>query len=205
MRFLSFLLAVILLIPQVQAQTFSDLASNHWAYFYVEDLVAQGIIDDGYFFYPDRELTRAELVKIMVLATTGVVDDELPAESTFPDVSPTEWYYPFVETAKITGLIDGYPDGYFRPERNVIRAEAMKIIINGLGVAKSLDPPVKFRDYNHNEWFHVFVATAYNHDIITGKVNKRGVKQMLFGPADAITRAEMAKITSKGLAVSEMY
>ncbi len=198
-------IVIFLLVQNVHAQTFSDIDPNNWAYPYVEDLVEQGIIDDGYFFHPDRYLTRAELVKIMVIATTGVLDDRFPEDPFFPDVSASEWYYPYVTTARITGLIDGYADGYFRPDRSVIRAEAIKIIINGLGVTKSYDPPVKFRDYDQSEWFHIYTASAYNHGIITGKLNKNGQKQMVFGPSEPITRAEMAKITSKGLSVSGMY
>jgi len=199
------IILLFLLIPNTEAQFFSDVPLNHWAYQYVEDLVGQGILDDGYFFKPERHLTRAELVKIMVLATTGVLDDQFPAESFFPDVDVSDWFYPYVQTAKITGLVDGYTDGLFRPERNVIRAEAMKIIVNGLGLAKSSSPKVRFRDYSPGAWFHIYVATAYNSGLITGKVNKKGKKQMLFGPSDPITRAEMAKITSRGLDISPMY
>jgi hypothetical protein len=206
MRFLTiFILSLTTVFNTALAQTFSDVAPNDWPYPYVEDLVAQGIIDEGYFYHPYNPLTRAELVKIMVLATTGILDDRFPEYSYFPDVKVENWYYPYVQTAKITGLIDGYPDGNFRPGNLVNRAEAMKIIINGLGIAKSVNPPVHFRDYDSSEWFHIYVATAYNNEIIQGQVNTKGNKQMLFGPSENISRAEMAKVTSMGLSVSSMY
>jgi len=112
------LLSVVLFVPTLQAQTFSDVATKHWAYSYIEDMVDKGIIDEGYFFHPTRKLTRAELVKIMVIATTGIIDDQMPEEQTFPDVNPEDWFYLYVETAKLTGLIDGYPDGFFLRIRN---------------------------------------------------------------------------------------
>ena len=206
MRHLLSIFCILLLSAQsVSAQTFADVAPNHWAYSFIEDLVGQSIVDNGYFYHPDRYLARVELVKIMVVATTGVLDDRLPENPTFPDVQPDQWYYPYVETAHITGLIDGYPDGYFRPGQEVIRAEAIKILVNALGIAKSFDPPVRFRDYSSNEWFHIYVASAFNTGIISGYKNDKGYKQMIFGPADFISRAEMAKITSKGISVSTLY
>ncbi|MBT4937193.1 S-layer homology domain-containing protein [Candidatus Peregrinibacteria bacterium] len=204
-KFLSVFCSLLLTVQGVSAQTFADVAPNHWAYSFIEDLVGQSIVDDGYFYHPDRFLARVELVKIMVIATTGVLDDRLPATPTFPDVKPDQWYYPYIETAHITGLINGYPDGYFRPGQKVIRAEAVKILVNALGIPKSYDPPVRFRDYGSSEWFHVYVASAFNSGVITGYTNDEGYKQMLFGPADFITRAEMAKITSKGISISTLY
>lgn len=189
----------------VQAQTFVDVPESHWAYSYIEDLVTQNIIDDSYFYHPSKNVSRAELVKIMVLATTGVLDDRLPEKPTFPDTTPDNWYYPYVETAFITGLIHGYPDGSFQPGKEVIRAEAIKILVNALGIPQSLDPPVKFRDYSNTEWFHIYVATAFNKEIISGYTNKTGYKQMLFGAKDFMTRAEISKITSKGISISSLY
>lgn len=187
------------------AQTFSDVDPGNWAYTYIEDLVARGIVDDGYFFHPDDYLTRAELVKIMVLATTGIIDDRLPESPSFSDSDSTEWYYPYLETAKITGLIDGYPDGTFRPSKRVIRAEAMKIVVNALGIAKSYDSKIKFRDYDNQSWFNIYVVSAYEEGIISGLVNDKGREQMIFKPSDSITRAQMAKIISKAISVSELY
>ena len=202
------LLALILcfaFISSVSAQTFVDVDPSNWAYPFVEDMVAQGIVEEGYFFHPQNYVTRAEMVKMMVLATTGILDDQLPKTQSFPDVSWEDWYYPYVETAKLTGLIDGYADGFFRPERQVIRAEAVKIIVNGLGIPKSVDPPVNFRDYPNDAWFHIYVASAYNKGIVSGLANSKGTPQMMFAPSDPVTRAGISKVLSNGLAASTLY
>lgn len=205
-KILTILLGVSFTFSQVFAiQAFVDIGPEHWAFPYVQDILAQGIIDDGYYFHPDRYLSRAELVKMMVTTTTGVLDDQLPESQSFPDVAPSDWFYPYVETAKITGIIDGYADGFFRPDRQVVRAEAVKVVINSLGIQKSVDPQVVFRDYNSSAWFHIYVATAFNQGIIQGRLNDRGVKQMIFEPSSPVTRAEMAKMISKTLAVSVVY
>lgn len=204
-RIFALSLVFLISISSVHAQSFVDVDPSQWSYPFVEDMVAQGIVDEGYYFHPDRYLSRAELVKMMVLATTGILDDQLPETPSFPDVQPGEWYYPYVESAKVTGLIDGYPDGFFRPDRQVVRAEAIKMVINGLGIPKSIDPPVHFRDYDYSAWFQIYVASAFNKGIITGLANNQGQKQMVLAPSDPVTRAEMAKVISKGLAVSEVY
>ena len=46
----------------------------------------------------------------------------------FPDVPENMWYAKFVEAASELGLITGYPDGTFRPEQNITRAEACTIV-----------------------------------------------------------------------------
>ncbi|PCI24596.1 hypothetical protein COB57_04225 [Candidatus Peregrinibacteria bacterium] len=196
--FLSFLVCI-----PVFAQNFADVSSLHWAYPYVEDLLAKGVIDDAYFFRPQEEMTRAEVVKMMVVATTGIIDDQLPTVDSFPDVPFAEWYYPYVETAHLTGLVHGYDDGLFRPSQKVTRAEAVKIVVLGMGLPVEKNILVLFVDYPHDAWFHKYVASAYKNKIVEGKKDDRG--RMLFAPSDFVTRAELAKIISKAIAVSKLY
>jgi hypothetical protein len=186
------------------AQTFLDVASSDWYYPFVEDLRVRGIVDDGFAFFPERELTRAELAKIVVLSTTGVLDDRFPETPFFPDVKTDQWYFPYITTATLLGVVKGYPDSYFRPEQKVTRAEAVKMVVNSLGIPKK-SMLGQFRDYDPTEWFHPYVSTAYEHNIISGKVSDSGQKQMIFAPGEFVTRAEMAKMISQAISVSFFY
>lgn len=97
--------------------------------------VQQGIIEG----YPDGTLrphtpiNRAEALKILLLTANA---DRILAEfgpsdlpqATFPDVPESSWFAEYVAKAQALGLIEGYPDGTFRPAQQITRAEAAKLI-----------------------------------------------------------------------------
>jgi hypothetical protein len=102
----------------------------------VARLVALGIIagyPDGT-FRPDRPVTRAEFAKIMVSAL-GIGEAALYAAgpTRFPDVTADHWASGYINVAVDVGIIVGYPDGTFLPENQVTFAEAIKMIVAGLG------------------------------------------------------------------------
>lgn len=81
--------------------------------------------------YPDRtfragqRINRAEFLKIALL-TRG--RGGTAAQNCFPDVAERDWFSPYVCQAKKDGIVAGYADGFFRPERHVSYAEAVKIL-----------------------------------------------------------------------------
>lgn len=175
------------------ATPFTDIA-NHWAKEYINSLRIAGIVggkSEG-IFAPDDYLTRAELTKIALNA----FDVNLHNVSTkpFSDVSTVAWYAPFVETAKEEGIVKGYNDG-FRPNQNVTRAEALKILLT----TAELDIPeatTDFIDVPEGSWYENYVAFAESNEIVGGYPDET------FQPNRAITRAEIAKITVKTM---ELY
>ncbi len=104
---------------------FTDVPQDHWAWQYIETAYEQGLIK-GFpdkTFKPEDPATRAQLVTILMrdhlLDTSG---------TPFTDVSPDHWAYPYIMTAKNAGIVEGFPDGTFKPERFVTRAEAASIL-----------------------------------------------------------------------------
>jgi len=94
-----------------------------WATEAIEELMDQGVLsgnDDGS-FAPNRQLNRAEVSKIIVLATG--VDIDTTGGPHFPDVDQSAWFYDYIETMYNEGWINGYPDGMFRPGVGINRAE----------------------------------------------------------------------------------
>lgn len=87
--------------------------------------IVKGYSDNS--FRPDAAINRAEAIKILLEATDL---EEIEGESgkTFPDVKQTAWFAPYVALATMHTIMSGYPDGYFRPEQPITRAEAAKII-----------------------------------------------------------------------------
>jgi hypothetical protein len=159
-----------------------------WAGEAIEELMYQGVLsgnDDGS-FAPNRQLNRAEVSKIIVLATG--VDLDTTGGPHFPDVQPGAWYYDYIETMYNLGWINGYPDGYFRPGVGINRAEIAKMVVNAFAIEQDLSGAPHFDDVSEGDWFFGYVETAYNNDLI------RGYGDGTFGPANAVTRAETAKI-----------
>lgn len=93
--------------------------------------IVQGY-DDGT-FRPDAPVTRAEALKMLLNASR--IDQTVPMDTTsmaamqFSDVSPADWFYDIVGKGVAYDLVDGYPDGSFRPQNPITRAEATKIAV----------------------------------------------------------------------------
>ena len=179
------------------AQTFNDVPTDAWYYDYVEQLVTDGVIDAKDNYRPADALNRAELTKIAITAIDGLAGYTAPATPTFDDVPADAWFFDYVEAAVQLGIVNGYSDasgnltGKFGPSDTVNRAAATKILVNAFSVPTDLDPASTFPDVKSTDWFYDYVTTAYNQSIVDGYDNG------YFGPADPITRAQVAKLVVK--------
>jgi len=176
-------------ITQAAVSDFTDAAEiPSWADEAIEELMDQGVLagnDDGS-FAPNRQLNRAEVSKIIVLATG--IDLDTTGGPHFPDVASDAWFYDYIETMYNQGWINGYPDGLFRPGVGINRAEIAKMVVNAFEIDQDLSGAPHFDDVNSSDWFYGYVETAYNNGCM------RGYGDGTFGPGNAVTRAETAKI-----------
>ncbi len=164
-----------------------------WAVEAIEELVALDVLGgnaDGS-FAPARQLNRAEVAKIITLASG--VDFDTTGGAHFPDVEEDAWYYDYVETMYNYGWIDGNPDGTFRPGNGINRAELAKMVINALELDLDTTGAPHFDDVTSGDWFFEYVETAYNYDLM------RGYADGTFGASKPVNRAETAKIVYDGL------
>ena len=79
-------------------------------------------------FHPERTLNRAEFTKIALLSRGTIVVSSSDASNCFPDVKADQWFSRYVCLAKTRGVVKGYPDRKFHPERSVNYLEALKIL-----------------------------------------------------------------------------
>ena len=79
-------------------------------------------------FTPNRTLNRAEFLKIALFSTPGLTVPMDHLSSCFPDVGNDAWFTPYICFGKVRGIVRGYLDGLFRPEREVNYVEAIKIL-----------------------------------------------------------------------------
>ena len=174
-------------------KTFADLDS-HWAKADVELMasrhVAKGMTAD--LFEPQRQITRAQFAAFLLRALG--LGEYRPAKATFTDVSGDRWYYGVVEAAAQAGLVAGYPEGDFKPERPVTREEMAAMVVRAmkaggkeflLGESESEQVLAGFTDGSKvSGWARVVAATAAKAGIVAGRAPGQYV------PAADATRAE---------------
>ena len=117
----------------------------------------------------------------------------------FTDVSCDHWAVDYISAIKDAGITVGYPDGTFRPEESVTRAQMAAFIIRaieGEPQQGSYDTDPYFADVDPTHWAFKYVQRVRERDIAHGYPGN------LYGPEDNVTREQMAKMLIMGL-VSE--
>ena len=110
-----------------QTNDYSDVAPEAWYNNAVSTLSSMEVLSgypDGT-FKPNAPITRAEFAKIAVsfFDCAGIVYD-----GTFSDVAEGQWWTEYIAAAAELGLVEGYPDGTFKPQANISRAESCAIV-----------------------------------------------------------------------------
>ena len=154
---------------------FRDVTAGSWYNTYVATLNNAGVITDsanGY-FRPNEAITRAELAAMLAAFT-----DTTRAANYFNDVTANYWAANAIAICAKLGWINGYPDGSFRPDRNVTRAELMAMINRATGRApKSADaflPGMKtWSDNTADKWYYLDVQEATNSHSYTVKDSEK--------------------------------
>lgn len=182
-----FCLAVLGFCGFAEAEYFSDVDQsnpNQTAINFLQNLGILKGYEDGS-FVPEGNVNRAELLKIL-LETKNLSEKDKMYGDCFPDVLE-EWFAPYVCYAKRQGWVDGYADGYFRPGNVVSRAEALKMMVNVLGIELYTIPaPPVYEDTEYSEWYYPYVKTAHR----LGLLEEAGTE---FFPGKEATRGEVSE------------
>ncbi|MDN5366416.1 MAG: N-acetylmuramoyl-L-alanine amidase [Thermacetogenium sp.] len=110
---------------------FTDVA-GHWAEDTIKLMAAKGIIKGmtATTFAPEAEVTRAQFATMLVNALN--IRQQAATGTRFSDVPATAWFANTVETAAANGLLNGYPDGSFKPNAKITRQELAVMVANAL-------------------------------------------------------------------------
>jgi uncharacterized protein YkwD len=187
---------IFLNIQTAEAAIFSDMAETNQNYEAINWLKTNNIIEgyeDGT-FKPESQINRAELLKIIIEGFE--YPDDVNTATGFPDVDESAWYGKYVRKGKSMGWIEGYPDGTFKPEQAINKAETLKI----LGKVKNweLTNPSEqtFSDTPTQDWYSSYVSYAKNKNFLeeTGEY---------FSPAAFTTRAKFSEMVYRIIAVEK--
>lgn len=140
---------------------------------------------------PNGSISRAEVATVLFrLLKDDVRAQNLTKDNAYSDVSDTAWYAAAVSTLSKMGVISGYPDGTFRPNAPITRAEFAAMIARFDETAKSADTP--FTDIS-GHWAENAIGKAYGNGWVEGS------SKTVFCPESNLTRAETATLLNRVL------
>lgn len=128
-----------------------------------------------------------KLLLALVLATSILSS---AAFADFIDVSSNHKNSAAINSLVSQSILQGYDDGSFKPDQEVTRAEALKIMLLGLGITVDDNATFEgsFNDVSSGDWHYKYVATAVNLGIV------KGYDDGSFKPNQTVNRAEAMKI-----------
>ncbi len=141
--------------------SYTDVPNSQWYAKSVQALCALGLFDNGSHFRPGDVITRAEFVDLLIR-----VKPQAQGTAAFPDVPASHWAANQISAAASQGWINGYPDGTFRPDNGLSRAEACTVINRMLGRSGDAEQANKllslgiFSDMTASHWAGTTIVEA---------------------------------------------
>ena len=172
---------------------YDDIEDASWAKASIENLTIRGSVKGASknSFEPNRQITRAEFVKLLM---TAFALEQRNAKAQFSDVEG-KWYHEYVATAQQMGFLDGIYDGTFDGDKIITREETATIayrITKVRNVELSNNNEVKFSDESSfSDYACEAVKALASAGVIDGKPGG------IFDPKGGLTRAEAVKIIDK--------
>lgn len=168
---------------------FTDVKTGS-SYFDAVEYLREGKVLTGYpdgTFKPTNSLNRAEFARLIanpfILRNARVTDcinenvDEDSETVLFPDVDRDEWYAAAICVVRTSNIVNGYPDGEYKPERTINVAEGMKMLASTFAFDTKTEP--------NDDWYMPYARALAERNAIPTSIDTF---------ADPITRGEMAEI-----------
>ncbi|WP_229520773.1 5'-nucleotidase C-terminal domain-containing protein [Paenibacillus sp. GM2] len=173
--------------------TFADIA-DHWSKVDVESLAAKMIVAGRTptTYVPDAPVTRAEFASLIVRALGLSVSSE--AEG-FRDVAATDWHADQVQAAVNAGIVNGYADGTFRPDRTITREEMAIMVSRALQYAGFQRADISPTEFADGAQVSIWAKEAVQ--LLNGLRIMNGDHRNQFVPKSNATRAESAAVLNR--------
>ena len=143
------------------ASDFTDVPAGQWYTQAVRDLAAWGLVDAGGTFRPNGRMTRGDFTALLVR-----LHPEAAGTARFSDVPPSHPAYDAIGAAAALGWVTGFPDGTFRPDQGLTRAEAVTMLNRAAGRTGDADQAGKlltlglFPDVGPGHWAGTAILEA---------------------------------------------
>lgn len=128
--------------------------------------------------------------KLAVFLTAASVTVSSAVSFAYPDIED-HWARNQIKSLQDYGIVNGYSDGTFKPDNYITRAEASKIVAQGVMCSKNPAFEYLYSDVNESDWFADSVMSLYHANAINGYGDGT------FRPEAQITRAEFSKMVAK--------
>ena len=173
---------------------------GYWAEEAISALIDEGIISgypDGT-FKPENPVTRGEFAKMVAKA----FPIRAAGEPMFSDIEDN-WAKAYIAALTESGVVSGYPDGTFRPSKEISRAEMTHMLISAINLGGKMDSLTKwnpsFIDVDEGYWAFRSIEIAKDLGVIPLYFG------VVFDPELPATRGETAYMVKSlaGLGISE--
>ena len=166
---------------------FNDLDDAAWAKEAISSLYILGIVNgrEKTKFDPNGLVSRAEFVKMLVLASGGT---DSAATASFSDTAAGDWHYQYIATAVSKGLIKGVGNGKFGTSDTIMRQDMAVMLARALGADVSIAESAFSDDAYISDYAKGAVGFVQKKGIMNGMGDNR------FDPVGKVTRAQAAKV-----------
>lgn len=190
---IAWLLALNMMIPTVAFAAPKSDYEEHWAKASIESAISKGYIA-GYgnnVFKPNQDVTRAEFVSIV----NGAFGFQEVGETSFKDVSDSDWYAKAIKIGVKQGYISGTSNTHFSPKQTLTREQAAVILSKVSKLSPNEAALESFKDKAQvSSWARGAVGACVEAGIIKGNTDGS------FAPKKGLTRAEAVSMIERLLA-----
>ena len=142
-----------------------------------------------------KRILNCFLIMFAVFVTSSI-----PAFAFYSDMQESHWAYKQIKQLSEKSVVIGYPDGTFKPDENVTRAEFASMAIKALGQEHTtVAQPVKFNDIDRDFWAYDAIQKAIYFDLVSNPE-----KEGKFRPYDSVSRAEALSIAVNALTTEQI-
>ncbi|GKV65551.1 MULTISPECIES: S-layer homology domain-containing protein [unclassified Sporosarcina] len=173
---------------EAAAPAFNDVPENHPNYSAIMYLVHQGVVAPDGRFGPNDKVTREE-VAVMVAKAIGL--DGTKTKTKFKDVPASRFSSGYINSAVKAGILNGYPDGTFKPTQYVTRGHMAAFIANGFKLTQEAN--INFKDVPKG-------STSYNavRKLVAANITS-GYPDGTFKPNQTLTRSHIAAFIARAM------
>jgi len=190
-----FLLMAMIFAPKVNAAEIQDISTDYWAKSEIYQMVNDGVmkLDNAGNFNPNGSVERAEFTS-MLIKVLNQSDLEVYIQNPFEDVDVKTNFYDDIMRSEQIGLVYGYPDGTFKPTKDINKAEVTSTVSHiTKDTIYDLSILNDFVDVDQiPDWAKAAYAKTVQYNLFVNYPDRRA-----FEPNRDITRAETAVLLAK--------